>query len=136
MAGQDALEGWTVLESCTPGSWSHLFRSLLGGFLCRQMGAWGSVRGEPFSSAGRNWEGASELCPEAGKWKIPCAVILSRPFLLLIPNPCLTELSVCFLLRVGSYTCSLRRKGPKRLRKVTFSCLKLPSFGSLDHRCV
>lgn len=44
---------------------------------------------------------------------------LSRPFLLLIPNPCLTELSVCFLLKRWVVTPILQR-GAKKAQKSYF----------------
>lgn len=55
----------------------------------------------------RGWEMGDTLC------------CLSRPFLLLIPNPCLTELSVCFLLKRWVVTPILQR-GAKKAQKSYF----------------
>ena len=118
MAGQDALDDWagsiepqplSFLESPFPGS-------LLGPSV-KINGGLGSVHGNlsPVQAelgrcqqaVPRGWEMGDTLC------------CLSRLFLLLlIPNPHLTELSICFLLK--RWVTPILQRGAKKAQKSYF----------------
>ena len=131
--GQRYVNGWARCPWCYPGCLDSFHRTAatqlpgatssrepFGSFLADTSGL-GPCLWEPLASAGRDWEGASKLCPRSGKREILLAVCLDVSSSL-DPHPSLDR--VVNLLpseEVGSYTHFAERakKGSKKLSSHT-----------------